>query len=190
MSQCDWVFIGCKSVKIWVTLTEGVTVTTEPAAVYLSLGSNLGNREDNLQKTMELISHRLRLAKVSSIYDTAPVDIPQPRFLNMACGVSTTLPPAGLLVLLKGFELMLGRIPGRSGLPRPIDVDILFYGDMVLNSLELTIPHPKLAEREFVLKPLSEIAPDLVHPVFKKTIKELLANVAGKQGVIMFRKKE
>ncbi len=159
-------------------------MSTKPVTVYLCLGSNIGNREDNLQKTMELISHRLRLGKVSSIYDTAPVDIPQPRFLNMVCEVSTTLPPTALLSLLQGFESMLGKIPGRSGLPRPIDIDILFYGDLVLNSPELTIPHPRLAEREFVLVPLDEIAPDLVHPVLKKTVNKLLSSVTGKQDVI------
>ncbi len=165
-------------------------MSTEPVTVYLCLGSNLGSREDNLKKVMDLISHRLRLDKVSSIYDTAPVDIPQPRFLNMVCEVSTTLPPAALLALLQGFELMLGRIPGRSGLPRPMDIDILLYGDLVLNSPELTIPHPKMAEREFVLTPLAEITPDLVHPVLKKTIKDLLIKVAGKQSVVKFEQRK
>ena len=105
----------------------------------------------------------------------------------MACEVSTTLPPAGLLVLLKGFELRLGRIPGQSGLPRPIDIDILFYGDMVLNTPELIIPHPRAAEREFVLAPLAEIAPDFRHPVLKKTISQLLSAVAGKQDVVKLK---
>jgi 2-amino-4-hydroxy-6-hydroxymethyldihydropteridine diphosphokinase len=164
-------------------------VSTEPVTVYLCLGSNIGSREDNLQKAMGYISHRLRLGKVSSIYDTAPVDIPQSRFLNMVCEVSTTLPPTALLSLLQGFESMLGRLPGISGMPRPIDIDILFYGDLVLNSPELIIPHPRLAEREFVLVPLAEIAPDLVHPVLKKTIKKLLTSVAGKQDVVKFEQK-
>lgn len=165
-------------------------MSTEPVDVYLCLGSNVGSREDNLEKAMGLISHRLRLKKKSSIYDTAPVDIPQPRFLNMVCEVNTTLPPQALLALLQGFESMLGRAPGRSGMPRPIDIDILFYGDLVLNTPELTIPHPRLAEREFVLVPLAEIAPDLVHPVLKKTISKLLTSVAGKQDVVKFEQKK
>lgn len=153
--------------------------------VYLGLGSNLGSREDNLKKAMELISDRLRLGKKSSVYDTKPQgDENQPRFLNMACEVSTTLAPNILMSLLQGFELKLGRIPAKRNAPRPIDIDILLYGDLVQNAPELTIPHPRLAEREFVLAPLAEIAPDLCHPVLKKTMKELLAAVAGKQDVI------
>jgi 2-amino-4-hydroxy-6-hydroxymethyldihydropteridine diphosphokinase len=165
-------------------------MSTEPTTIYLSLGSNLGSREDNLKKAMDFIAHRLRLGKVSSIYDTAPVDIPQPRFLNMACQVSTTLPPAAMLALLQGFESMLGKIPGRSGLPRPIDIDILFYGDLILDGPDLKIPHPRLTEREFVLVPLVEIAPDLIHPVLKKTVKQLLAAVAGKQDVVKIESRQ
>jgi 2-amino-4-hydroxy-6-hydroxymethyldihydropteridine diphosphokinase len=159
-------------------------VSTQPVAVYLGLGSNVGEREENLNKALGLIAHRMRLGKVSSIYDTAPVDIPQPRFLNMVCEASTTLPPPALLTLLKGFEQMLGRLPGKSGLPRSIDIDILFYGDTVLNTPELTIPHPRAAERAFVLVPLAEIAPDLEHPVLHKTIRQLSKAVAGSQDVV------
>ena len=162
-------------------------MSTGRTMIYLSLGSNMGSREDNLARAIELTADRMRVTKKSSVYDTAPVDIPQPRFLNMVCEVSTTLPPAGLLVLLKGFELRLGRVPGQSGLPRPIDIDILFYGDAVLNTPDLTIPHPRAAEREFVLAPLAEIAPDFKHPVLKKTIKELLSAVAGKQDVVKLK---
>lgn len=162
-------------------------MSTQLATVYLGLGSNVGSREENLKRAIELISHRLRLGKVSSIYDTSPVDIPQPRFLNMVCDVSTSLSPLPLLALLQGVELKLGRMPGRSGLPRPIDIDILLWGDLTISSPELTIPHPRLAEREFVLAPLAEIAPDLQHPVLKNTIKELLHAVAGKQDVVKLK---
>jgi 2-amino-4-hydroxy-6-hydroxymethyldihydropteridine diphosphokinase len=162
-------------------------VSTGPVTVYLGLGSNLGSREDSLKKALELISHRLRLGKVSSIYDTRPVgDEKQPRFLNMACEVSTMLPPASLLALLQGFELKLGRMPARVTSPRPIDIDILLYGDAAVESPGLIVPHPRLAEREFVLTPLAEIAPDVVHPVLGKTAVELLAAVAGKQDVIKY----
>lgn len=163
-------------------------MSTEPASIYLSLGSNLGSREDNLKKALDLISHRLRLGKVSAIYDTKPIgnNPDQPRFLNMTCEISTMLPPSSLMALLQGFELKLGRIPGKKNTPRPIDIDILLYGSLVLNTPELTIPHPRMAEREFVLLPLAEIAPDAEHPVLHKTIKELLSAVAGKQDVVKY----
>jgi 2-amino-4-hydroxy-6-hydroxymethyldihydropteridine diphosphokinase len=136
---------------------------------------------------MELISHRMRLGKVSSIYDTGPIgDENQPRFLNMACQVSTMLPPASLLALLQGFELKLGRIPARVAAPRPIDIDILLYGDTTFDNPGLIIPHPRMAEREFVLTPLAEIAPEVVHPVLHKTALELLSAVAGRQDVIKY----
>ncbi|MCJ7743764.1 MAG: 2-amino-4-hydroxy-6-hydroxymethyldihydropteridine diphosphokinase [Dehalococcoidales bacterium] len=166
-------------------------MSTEPAIVYLGLGSNLGSREDSLKMALELITHRLRLGKVSSIYDTEPIgDTNQPRFLNMVCEVSTTLPPAAMLALLQGFELKLGRIPRRSGAPRPIDIDILFYGDQVVKSPDLIIPHPRLAERAFVLVPLAEIAPDLVHPVLHKTVEELLNAIIGTQSVMKWYRRE
>jgi len=163
-------------------------VSTEPAVIYLGLGANLGSREDNLKNAMDLISHRLRLGKVSALYDTKPIgnDPDQPRFLNMVCEVNTMLPPPALLALLQGFALKLGRLPGKKNAPRPIDIDILLYGDLILNTPELTIPHPKMAEREFVLKPMAEIAPDVEHPVLHKTVKELLAIVAGKQDVVKY----
>jgi len=165
-------------------------VSAEPVTVYLGLGSNLGEREENLNKALGLVSHRLRLVKTSSMYDTAPVDIPQPRFLNMVCEVTTTLAPAALLTLLQGFEQMLGRVPGTSGLPRYIDIDILFYGDITLKAPGLTIPHPRAAERAFVLVPLAEIAPDLVHPVLHKTATQLAKAVAGTQDVVKVTQRE
>jgi len=159
-------------------------VNSELVTVYLGLGSNLGNRQDNLDMALGFLSQRLRVEKVSSPYDTEPVgNIEQPRFLNLVCQVYTRLAPTGLLSLAKGIETKLGRAPGISNAPRPIDIDILFYGDQIIETPELAIPHPRLTERAFVLIPLAEIAPDLVHPVKGKTIKELVKRVTGIQGV-------
>ena len=156
----------------------------EPVTVYLGLGSNMENRQDNLQKALDLLSQRLRIGQVSSIYDTEPLgNVNQPRFLNLVCQVHTTLPPLGLLALVKGFELKLGRLPAKANTPRLIDIDILFYGDQVISTPELVIPHPRLIERAFVLTPLAEIAPDLVHPVNGKTIREL-QGITETQGVL------
>ena len=159
---------------------------TDTVTAYLSLGSNLGNREDNLDMALKLLGQRMRIGKVSSIYDTEPLgNTKQPRFLNLACEVFTRLAPEGLLALAKGIEGKMGR-RGKSGEPRTIDIDILLYGDEVVDTRDLVIPHPRMAERSFVLVPLAEIAPDLVHPVLKKTIKEMNQAIKEKQGVMKF----
>ena len=155
--------------------------------VFLGLGTNLGNREENLKKALELISDRLKIDKTSSIYETEPVSvIPQPRYLNMVIKTHTSLSPLGLLITLNSIENKLGRIPDpRKDAPRIIDIDILLFGDKVINNQpQLVVPHPRFHERAFVLVPFAEIAPEVVHPVLHKTIKELCDAVPGKEGVI------
>jgi 2-amino-4-hydroxy-6-hydroxymethyldihydropteridine diphosphokinase len=157
---------------------------SDTVTVYLGLGSNLGNRQENLDQALKLLAQRMRLGKVSSIYDTEPIgNVNQPRFLNLACEAFTRLSPEGLLALVKGIEQKMGRY-SRSGEPRIIDIDILLFGDKVINTRNLVIPHPQIAERSFVLVPLAEIAPDVVHPVTKKTIKEMNQAIKEVQGVL------
>ena len=159
-------------------------MTADTVTVYLSLGSNLGNRQANLDMALKMLSERMRMGKVSSIYDTEPMgNTNQPRFLNLACEVFTHLSPEGLLALTKGIERRMGRY-SRSGEPRTIDIDIALYGDQVIDTRDLVVPHPKMAERSFVLIPIAEIAPDLVHPVLKKTIRELNQAIKEQQGVM------
>jgi len=156
---------------------------TEPVTVYLSLGSNLGNRQANLDRALVLLAQRMRLGKISPVYETEPLgNTGQPRFLNLACQVFTHLKPQGLLTLVKGIEEKMGR-RGKSGEARPIDVDIILYGDSVVETPELTIPHPRMAERAFVLEPLAEIAPNAVHPVTGQKIKAMRKAIKEKQGV-------
>jgi len=144
------------------------------ATAYLSLGSNLGDREANIASALKMLGREARILEVSSLYETEPVGYKdQPWFLNCACSVETNLSPQALLEFVKAIEKNLGRKPTLRFGPRLIDIDILFYDGLILDSPDLVVPHPRLAERAFVLVPLKEIAPNLVHPLSGLTIEEL-----------------
>lgn len=146
----------------------------DKATAYLGLGSNLGNRQQMLAQALVQLSRKVAVEAVSSLYETKPLyHADQPLFLNAACRISTSLGPHQLLTLVKGIESKLGRQPNSHNTPRPIDIDILIYDDLVMQSQTLTIPHPRMLERAFVLIPLAEIAPDLMHPVEVLTISQL-----------------
>ena len=142
--------------------------------VFLSLGSNLGDREAFLNDALErLEAAGVRTVRRSSIHETEPQDFrDQPWFLNMAVEVETDLAPLALLGTIQKIEAEMGRQRSIPKGPRTIDIDILFYANLVIATPELEIPHPRLTERRFVLDPLSEIAPDLMHPVTGKTVSE------------------
>lgn len=146
---------------------------------YLGIGSNLGERRNNCLIALRLLAEKgVIIRKASSFYETEPWGIKeQPDFINMAAEVETDLPPDELLKVIKGIEREMGRKETFRWGPRIIDIDILLYNDMIYESADLRIPHPLMHEREFVLEPLSEIAPERVHPLLKKTIIELLRSL-------------
>lgn len=148
--------------------------------IYLSLGSNVGDRAAHLARALDALAEAgVRPLRQSSIYLTEPFGgIDQRPFLNCALAAETALMPLELLRRLQQIEWALGRRRRVAMGPRPIDIDILFYGTSIIRTPELVIPHPRLAERRFVLIPLNEIAPELRHPVLQRSIAELLAATA------------
>jgi GTP cyclohydrolase IV len=156
--------------------------------IYLGLGANLGDRQGNISQALQLLRQYLTIERVSACYETTPVGyLTQPDFINIACQASTDLPPEELLRFVKQVEQRMGRLATFRYGPRLIDVDILLYDDLVLDTPELAIPHPRMAERAFVLAPLAEIAPGAVHPVLGLPVAALLAQV-DQSGVRLARR--
>lgn len=149
----------------------------EGETVYLSLGSNAGDREAELQSAVaRLASKQFEILHISSVYETAPMYFrEQENFLNMVVEGRTTLPPTDLLQRVLDIEQEMGRRRTVPNGPRLIDIDVLFFGECLVDTPQLRVPHPKLQERRFVLEPLVEIAPDLKHPVTGESMRALLA---------------
>ena len=156
--------------------------------IYLSLGSNIGARAGNIARALaELPEHGVRVVGRSSLYETEPVEfLAQGCFLNCVVEVETDLAPVELMRALLDIERAMGRERVAPKGPRIIDVDILLYGSRVVREADLEIPHPRMAERRFVLVPLAEIAGGVVHPVLKKTVAELLAETSDRSEVKLF----
>ena len=144
----------------------------------LALGTNLGDRPRNLRAAIAALPPAVTVLEQSFVYETLPWGVTdQPSFLNMVILGKTRQRPQELLKNLKELETLLGRIPSIHYGPRKIDIDILFYDDLVFDSPELTLPHPHMHERAFVLVPLADLTPEQIHPVFGRTIRQLLAEL-------------
>ncbi len=147
----------------------------QTATAYLALGANLGHRAETLRRAVAALNDMVAVTALSSVYETEPVYVlDQPRFYNMALTAETNLGPYALLRVIKAIENELGRRPGTRYGARAIDVDILIFDDVIMDTPDLTVPHPRLAERAFVLAPLAEIAPGLMVPGHHQTVAELL----------------
>jgi len=158
---------------------------------YLSLGANLGDRAGQIAQALALLEESgVRVVRRSALYETEPMDAPQPWFLNCVVEVETELLPLGLLRVVQRIERQLGRqrqLETSVHGPRTIDIDIIFFGEHIVRHPELTIPHPRLAERRFVLEPLRELAPELRHPITRKTAAEMLAELTDTAQVRRYR---
>ncbi|MDD5084613.1 MAG: 2-amino-4-hydroxy-6-hydroxymethyldihydropteridine diphosphokinase [Candidatus Omnitrophica bacterium] len=156
------------------------------ATAFIGVGSNIGDRETFLNLALGLLKQdpSIKVEKTSPVYETDPVSgIPQGKYLNAVWQVSTDLTPERLLDVLRGIEKALGRERKERFSPRTIDLDILFYDQFIYSSERLTVPHPRLHERFFVLRPLADLSPDLLHPMIRRSVKDLLGEVERKLGV-------
>jgi len=155
-----------------------------PRAAYIGLGANLGDRLATLNRAVEHMATLGVVESVSPVYETEPVGfVDQPAFLNAVLCLATDRAPEKLMSNLLEIEQDLGRVRSFPNAPRSVDLDLLLVGEMVIQTTELTVPHPRLQKRSFVLVPLSDIAPDIVHPVLGVTIRELLKRLAPVTGV-------
>ena len=154
------------------------------AIAYIALGSNLGDKEKNLRRALLLLTQQgVEVVRVSSFISTEPYGVTdQPQFLNAVACVRTSLAPLALLDVLLATELAMGRVRLRHWGERNIDLDLLLYEDVVLDTPRLRLPHPDMQNRDFVLLPLAEIAPELKHPTLQKTIYELKENLMNREG--------
>lgn len=155
-----------------------------PDIAYLSLGSNLGNRKQNLRDALRRLESVATVRAISSIYETDPVEFTdQPMFLNCAIALETPASPDQLMVQLLEIEKAMGRRRIQKKGPRIIDLDILLFGDQVVSTPAVTIPHPAMHHRRFVLEPLAEIGSETKHPILQKTVRELLEELPSGQSV-------
>ncbi len=153
--------------------------------IYLALGTNLGDKTFNLKDALQSLPPQIEVISLSRLYETAPAYVlDQPAFLNMAVQAGTNLSPLNLLLYLQQIETQIGREKSIRYGPREIDLDIIFYDDLILELPDLQIPHKRMQERGFVLRPLLDIAPDLIHPVLKKSITQLVDELPPDDGVL------
>lgn len=154
---------------------------------YIGIGSNVGDKQGNCRRAIEALGSdpRNRLVRCSPLYNTEPVGkTDQDWFVNGVVSLKTSMEPRELLEFLVSIERKMGRVREEKWGPRTIDLDILFYGDEILNETDLRVPHPRLHERRFVLVPLKDVAPDLVHPVLGKAVSRVLAELESRERVI------